>query len=177
MPFIYDVANDLDMDSLWSINPVNGNSQRIGNANPAIRLSADATAGALDLGRGFIYAHDQRSGQILRINATSGAPELAADLTTGSPVIPGPDELAFDSTNNRAYVNDIDSDAVFEVVVNGPQSGSRTGVSSASRGTGPLGRVFFGLTADSGVIWYFDVGRSALMAIDPVSGDRVIASR
>lgn len=177
VPFIYDVANDLDMDSIWSINPANGNSQQIGNANPAIRLSADATAGALDLGRGFIYAHDQRSGQILRINATSGAPELAVDLTTGSPPIPGPDELAFDSTSNRAYVNDIDSDAVFEVIVNGPQSGSRTGVSSASRGTGPLGRVFFGLTADSGVIWYFDVGRSALMAIDPISGDRVIASR
>ena len=178
VPFVYDVPNGLDMDSLWSINPANAAFQQIGSVNPAIRLTASLTAGAIDLGRGFIYAHNSRSGQILRINATTGAHELAADLVTGSPAIPVPDEeLAFDPTTNRAYVNDVDSDAVFEVIVNGPQSGSRTGVSSASRGTGPLGRTFTGLTADNGVIWFFDAERSALMAIDPVSGDRVIASR
>lgn len=178
VPFVYDVPNVLYMDSLWSINPSNAAFRQIGSVNPSIRLTADATAGAIDPDRGFIYAHDSSTGRILRINTATGVSELAADLVAGSPAIPVPDEeLAFDPTTNRAYVNDIVSNAVFEVIINGPQSGARTGVSSASRGTGPLGQTFTGLTANNGVIWYFDQKRSALMAIDPVSGDRVIASR
>lgn len=177
VPFLYDPANVLDMDSVWSINPTNGAGRQLVGANATLRLAADQTAGALDLGRGVLYAHDQLTGRILRINATTGATAEAAMLTTGSPNLGKSSGLAVDTALNRAYVGDADTNTLYEVVVNGPQSGARTESSSISRGRGPSTPTFYALSTGNGVVWVFDVGRYALMAIDPISGDRVIASR
>lgn len=177
IPFVYDPTNGLDMDSVWSINPNNGVGQRLVGANATLRLTADSTAGALDLGRGVLYAHDQQAGRILRINATTGATAESATLISGTPVITRPTGLAVDTAVNRAYIGDAETNALYEVVVNGAQSGARTEISSTNRGRGPSTPTFYALTASNGVVWVFDVGRYALMAIDPVSGDRVIASR
>ncbi len=135
---------------------------------------------AISAAAGVVFASDIGENRLLAIALGSGNRTVLSGAGTGT----GPDfgsigSVGVNVTQQSAYVVDLGERAVLSIPLAGANAGNRALVSGAARGTGPALGPFVGLDVDAtdGVIYGFDLGWSGIIAIEPVSGDRIIVSR
>jgi hypothetical protein len=191
----YDTVNDriLATDSFGGtgavllIDPVTGNRSYISRAatfgpNEPEVGSGPPIAGpqgiVLDFFNTRVLIADDWGSSIIAADLVSGDRTIISDDTTGTgPEFQRIDGIGLDSANNRVLVTEFFPPSVIAVDL---ATGNRTYLSdNTGAGSGPRlvkpGDVK--VDPDSGVIYVGDEGLSAIIAIDPQSGDRVIVTK
>ena len=169
--FVFDEV----LDAVVAISLVNG---------ARVIVSDDATGSGpvlrgvfgLALGDGRLLAADDTSDSLLAIDLATGDRTVVSDAASpGAPwsTLRG---LALDPDGTRAFVADPAQAAIVAVDL---ATGTRSILSGFAQGrgtrlSGPEGLAFDGAR---GLIAAFDVRLGGLVLIDPLSGDRVVASR
>jgi len=155
------LVTDSDADALMEIDPATGDRTTV--------------ASGLDLPRAL--AVDETSGRAFVVQ--SGAtPLVSVEIATGTvtplmtPGLLDPKGLALDPQGRRLFVSDGDALALFVLDL-------ATGLFSALPGDGPRYSAPHGVAFDGarGLLLVADAGRSALFAVEPASGARVIVSK
>ncbi len=178
-------GNSKEIDALVSVDLGTGIAIEISgnNVGGGIELSGGSALGsALDNLNNRIFIGNANNGDIIEINLETGQRALISSSRAEVGKEPNISEalaLAFDSLNRRIVVVDRGQNALLAVDVNDSSLGELSVISAEGVGTGPLLNAMRGLTInpETGVVFLYETDQSALMAIEPSSGDRVILSK
>ena len=181
------VALDLWRKAVIRIDPVSGDRTIVSNDTTGSGPIFSSPAGLAVEADRSIVALDLRRKAVMRIDPVTGNRMIVSDGTTGSgPVFLSPAALAIEADGSLVVADDHDlSYRVASALVRiDPVSGDRTIVSDDTTGIGPVhfSPTALAIEADGSLVvvadepGWFDAVASALVRIDPVSGDRTVFS-
>ncbi len=146
-------------------------------------IEESSTSGLVpDASLGRVLATDSSTGDLVSFNLEDGARQILSSANAGignGPTLVQPDGITLSVGADQAYISDSNLNSVFAVELTGTTAGNRRLISGEGTGSGPQLVSMRGINAhpDKEIIFIYDIENNAIMALDPVSGDRIIVSR